>query len=267
MDNLLIASVCIFGTLIGSFLNVVIWRLPRGQGLGGRSHCPQCGTTLGARDLVPVASYLFLARRCRHCHHLISGRYALMEITTGLLFAWSWHLIHPGDALGYMLAVRLLIIVAVLLVVFVVDLEHYVILDVVIFPAAAVILADNIFLDRAFHVSWLSLGSYTFGGIIAAAGLAAFFFLLWLVSRGKWIGLGDVKLALLLGVALGWPAILVSTMAAFFSGTIVSIFLLIRGTKGLKSPIPFGTFLALGALLGLWYGPQVWHWYLGVIGL
>jgi leader peptidase (prepilin peptidase)/N-methyltransferase len=267
MTVLILLSIFIFGTLLGSFLNVVIWRLPRGQSLGGRSRCPHCSAVLRPGDLVPVLSFLFLGRRCRHCGAGISSRYAAVELVTGLLFAWSWYVINPAGLDSYAVAIRLLILVAFFIAIFWIDLEHYLILDKLVLPAATITLAANVIVDSIRHTPLLSLSGYTAGGVVAAAGLAGFFFLLWLVSRGKWIGLGDVKLAVVLGLAVGWPQVLVSTMLAFLMGTFVSITLLLRGTKGLKSPIPFGTFLTLGTLLALWYGPQIWHWYLGLIGL
>lgn len=267
MNFLIFAIVFIFGTLIGSFLNVVIWRLPRGQHVGGRSQCPHCSAILRPQDLVPLLSYVFLKRRCRQCHTSISFRYALIEFATGFIFAWCWLVIHPASLDSFFMVVRMLVIASFFIAIFCIDFEHYLILDKLVIPACFVALASNMILDSFHHVSWFLVGGQTGGGIVAAAGLSGFFFVLWAVSGGRWIGLGDVKLAVLLGLVVGWPLVLVSTMLAFFLGTLVSVILLMRGAKGLKSAVPFGTFLTVGALIALWYGSGIWQWYLHLIGL
>lgn len=265
---LLTIAAFIFGTLIGSFLNVVIWRLPREQSLGGRSQCPHCGYSLRARNLIPIFSYLGQRRRCANCKKPISPRYLIIEIVTGLLFALAaYHLplatTHIASALTLL---RLLFIIAVLIVVFVIDLEHYLILDAVVLPASLVVLVLNIVIDVAAHQSLLSLTSHTGAGLVAVLSAGGFFYIIWRVSKGRWMGFGDVKLNLFLGLALGLPGIAVGLFLAFMSGAVVGIALIVAQLKQLQSRVPFGTFLSFGALLALFYGPALAAWYARLIG-
>lgn len=264
-----IAAAFVFGTLIGSFLNVVIWRLPRGKNLRGRSHCPHCGHVLRPQELFPVFSYLFLRGRCAKCGKRISPRYMFIELITGALFALAALHILPAaiDAVSIIELLRILFILAILISVFVIDLEHYLILDVIVFPAAAITFALNIVLDVSAQQSVFALSSNTAGGVLAAMLAAGFFYIIWRVSAGKWMGFGDVKFSIFLGLALGWTGILVGLFLAFMIGAVVGVLLLIAGTKSMQSRLPFGTFLTLGALLALFYGPQLANWYGRLIGV
>ncbi len=258
----------VFGTAIGSFLNVVIWRLPQEQSLGGRSQCPHCHNTLRARELVPVLSYLALRRRCANCKQPISSRYMWIELLTGLLFAVSAYSLPTALSSGFeaLTLVRLLFIISVLIVVFVIDLEHYLILDVVVLPAALVILGVNIALDLVHHQSLFSLSAYTGGGIVAAVLAGGFFWLIWRISKGLWMGFGDVKLNLVLGLVLGLPGIAVGLFLSFILGSVVGIGLIAFGQKQLSSRIPFGTFLSAATVITLFYGPALAAWYGQLIG-
>jgi leader peptidase (prepilin peptidase) / N-methyltransferase len=268
--SLLIAAIAAFcfGTLIGSFLNVVIWRLPRSAGLGGRSQCPHCHAALGPANLVPLLSYAAQRGRCAQCGARISPRYPLIEAATGLLFAAAavYVLAGGGSPASYLELARWLFIITVLITVFVIDLEHYLILDIVVFPAVGTILILNIVLDLAARQPLWSLGSHTVTGILAAALGAGFFYLLWLVSRGRWMGFGDVKLNLFLGLALGLPGMAVALFLAFMLGAVVGVGLIALRLKKLQSQVPFGTFLSTGALLVLFYGPSLWSWYARLVG-
>ncbi len=255
-----------FGSIIGSFLNVIILRLPANQSLNGRSHCISCGHTLGVLDLAPLLSYLFLFGNCRYCKVKISPRYFILEAITGLLFAVSYYYIQPQNLVPAIQLLKYWIILAALVVIFVVDLEHFLILDEVIFPVSGAIFLLNIILDVCLKINIFSPHSNFLSGLIAAAVLWVFFYLVWFFSKGLWLGFGDVKLAILLGLALGWPLILVGFMLAILLGGVVSAFLLIFMGKNLKSQIPFGTFLALGTVLALFYGDKVLNWYLAILG-
>jgi len=257
-----------FGTIIGSFLNVVIWRLPRQQSLGGRSHCPHCGYTLKAVNLLPVISYVLQGGSCVNCNKRISARYPLIEVITGMLFAAAAvHSLAFGiNALAVLELLRLLFVIAVLVAVFVIDLEHYLILDVVIFPAVGVTLVLNLLIDLMAHKSVLTFTSLTGGGVAAALLAAGFFYVLWRVSAGKWMGFGDVKLNIFLGLVLGFPGIAVGLFLAFMIGSGVGLALIALKLKQLQSRVPFGTFLSIGAILALFYGHQLAKWYASLIG-
>jgi leader peptidase (prepilin peptidase)/N-methyltransferase len=266
MQPLLIFLTFCFGTVIGSFLNVVILRLPEGQGITGRSHCVKCKHTLGVLDLVPILSFIFLKGHCRFCKTKISSRYFIVESITGLLFAAAFIYLNPMSLAGVVLLLKYLLALSALVAVFMIDFENFLILDQVVFPAAALIFVLNIILDLGSHINILSLYSHTVSGLIAAASLCLLFFLVWFFSKGLWLGFGDVKLAALLGLILGWPLILVGFMVAVILGGVVSAFLLLFKDKTLKSQVPFGTFLALGTVFALFYGDKLFNWYLAILG-
>lgn len=255
-----------FGAIIGSFLNVVIWRLPREESLLGRSMCPGCGHVLSAWELFPIFSFVFLKGKCRQCRKKISLRYPLIEIITGLLFAFSWLAMRPETGLGYLLLAKSLLIVSVFVAVFVIDFEHYLIFDSIIFPAAAAVLLINFIADFAGHTFVLGGSGHVYGGLLGMVAAVLPFFLIWLVSRGKWMGFGDVKLAIFLGLALGWPLVGVNLMAAVLLGGAVSLILLASRRKTLKSQLPFGTFLSVAGVIAMFYGEQILKWYLALLG-
>lgn len=224
----------ILGLCVGSFLNVVINRLETKESIFfGRSHCPKCKTVLKWFDLIPLFSFFFLKRRCRKCGKEISWQYPLVELTTGLLFLSVFN--NP----------YYLIIVSFLIVIFVYDLKHYIIPDVIIYPA--IVLS---FFFSSFE-------------ILSLVG-AVFFLSIVLVSRGKWMGMGDVKLAVFMGFVLGWPEILSALLLSFILGATVGIILIILKRKKLKSEIPFGPFLCLATLIMMLYGQQIVNWYWGL---
>lgn len=254
-----------FGTTIGSFLNVIIWRMPREEQITrGRSHCPFCSKELAARDLVPVLSYLIQRGRCRHCQKRISYRYPVIELLVGVLFLVSYWLFIPLDAVSWFVVLKLFFIIGVLTAVFVIDLEHYLILDRIVLPATVLILFLHLVSDLTLGQSWLA--SQTLSGVIGAVAGYLPFYLIWKVSAGKWMGLGDAKLGLFLGAALGFPLVWLGFFLAFFLGSIAAIPLLLSGDKTLQSKVPFGTFLAVAGLVTLWFGEEIFQWYFSFIG-
>lgn len=266
MELLVSISAFVFGVLIGSFLNVVILRLPNDEGLGGRSHCPKCKRELKVLDLVPIFSYLFLTGKCRGCSQKISPRYLLIEIITGLLFLFSYLYISPQSWPALVLLLKFWIILSVLLAVFVIDLEHFLILDNIILPAGIFVLALNFILSLLNHNQFWNFSGVFVSSLIAAILACLPFFGIWYFSKGQWMGFGDVKLALFLGVALGFPNVFVGLMAAILLGGAVSSLLLLFTNSNLKTKLPFGTFLAVGSGLSLFFGPVLLKWYLSIMG-
>jgi leader peptidase (prepilin peptidase) / N-methyltransferase len=258
-----------FGAIVGSFLNVLILRLPEEQSILGRSHCMNCKRELNARELVPILSYVFLRGKCFGCGSRISPRYALIEIISALLFVITFLFISNtmvwSELSAWLMLARALFIVSVMVVIFMIDLEHYLILDRIIFPSVIILFFLNAVMDLLQHTAFLD--SYTYLGIIASLGLFAFFGFLYVFSKGRWIGLGDVKLALLLGLALPFPLIIVGAFLAFFLGSAVGVILIATGNKTLSSKVPFGTFLAVSTVLSIWVGEPLLHWYLGILGM
>lgn len=207
----------VFGLLVGSFLNVLADRLPKGQNvLWGRSRCDHCHRTLRWFELIPVVSYVLQGARCIRCHKTLSIQYPIIELITGLGFVY--------------LPMQYWIIFSSLLVIFVSDLKYQIIPDSMVLIAAI--------------ASFLNSGHFL-------TGLAsmAFFWTIWRITRGRGMGFGDVKLAGALGLLLGFPLILFALYAAFLTGAVVGVILMITGRKTLKSKIAFGPFLVLGTAL------------------
>ncbi len=248
----------VFGTIIGSFLNAVIWRLRTGESVvWGRSYCPSCGHTLSPWDLIPAISYLLLRGRCRYCRKSIGAHYLLVELSTGLLFLAFAAMDIKTGTLDQTALVQLLVhwyFVAVLTIIFVYDLRYMMILPKVVVPAAILALVAN-----------LALGQGALPLVAAAAGAAGFFWLQLAFSRGKWVGGGDVYLGALLGAMLGFPGILVALFLAYISGAVIGSLLILVHRKTWKSEVPFGTFLTAAAVVTLLVGDRLVSWYLGML--
>lgn len=241
--------VFILGTVIGSFLNVCIYRIPRGESVVfPGSHCPACSRRLGPVDLVPILSYLVLRGRCRTCTNRISPRYPLIELLTGVLFLVAWYLTGPVPAVfNYWLLSSILVVVTFI------DLEHYLIPNKVIAVGAVLQLVLNFFTHQI-SLTNAGLGFLVGGGLLLVIAL---------VSRGG-MGGGDIKLAALLGLFLGWQNVLLGFFAASLAGALTGILLVALKKKGRKDAVPFGPFLSLGALLSLYAGQQLLDWYLSI---
>ena len=247
-----LVAVGLFGLVIGSFLNVVIVRVPEGRSLWRpRSACPRCGAQLAWHDNIPVLSFLLLHSRCRSCRAPISWRYPVVEIANALALVSAY--VAFGPTAEFLVAGALL---AALIVVMAIDLQLQLIPDVITIPGIVVGLLANIVTG---HVSWLE----SLIGIVGAGGL----FLLIILVSGGGMGGGDMKLAAMLGAFLGWKALLVALFVAIVLGGVVAVALLTLRLRGRKDPVPFGPFLAVGGVMGLFWGTRVFAWYAGGFGL
>ena len=256
MQFIFYIPIFIFGLLIGSFLNCVIYRLGCEKSFTkGRSFCPSCKHSLSWLDLVPLLSYLTLGGRCRYCKKTISAQYPLVELATAFLFVF---LFSPGDAIK---TIYLFIIISLSVIISVFDLRHYIIPDKVVFPAIAISLLYDSFLLLAERISF---GEFL-GFVCAGAVSALFFFLVFFLSQGKWMGFGDVKLVLFMGLFLGFPKILVALFLAFMFGGIIGLGLVIFRNKNIRSEVPFGPFLISGMVLSLFIGTNLINWYLSLL--
>lgn len=243
-----------FGVIIGSFLNVYIYRFHTGRSLGGSSHCLSCGTPLRWFELFPLVSYMILRGRCRTCGCRIPSRYFLVEILTGLLFVAALTItLDPVSLLWWWLILSILVIITVY------DLYHFIIPDRL--TLALTLLATGLLGYETWQASapWLSLGY----SALAALGGSAFFFLLWKVSDGKWLGFGDVKLAFPLGLLVGPPLVFSFVVLSFWIGAAISLLILAYGqlsrgkaplrlpsqTLTMKSAVPFAPFLVASCLV------------------
>jgi leader peptidase (prepilin peptidase) / N-methyltransferase len=237
-----------FGATIGSFLNVVAYRLPRSESLvHPGSHCPGCGTAIKAYDNVPVLGWLWLRGRCRSCRAPISLRYPIIEATTaGLAVAV---VLTKHSAADIVLG---LVLVAVLVPIALIDFEHRIIPNKITLPAAVAAVAIGAALDLRGVPEQLIAGAAA-GGFLLAFALA--------YPRG--MGMGDVKLAAVLGLFLG-RSVAVAILVGVLTATLVGAGVMARVgvEKGRKTAVPFGPFLALGGVIGLLAGPAIIHWYL-----
>ncbi len=242
----------VLGLIIGSFVNCALYRIEQDESILGRSYCPHCKHQLSWMDLFPIVSFLYLGGKCRYCQAKISIQYPLVEVLYAALFLFIACMTGFGQPL-YL--VFLLYICSALLAIFIYDAKHYLIPDVILLPAVVVA-----FLYR------LSLPSpqpwyYYVGAALLASG---FFFIIFFISRETWMGFGDVKLALLLGLLLGFPNILAGLFLSFFIGAVVGIISLLAKKKGLKSQMPFAPFLITGTFIALFWGQQLIAWYLNL---
>jgi len=251
-------AVFIIGLIIGSFLNSVIWRSSVNKSVAkGRSICPKCKHKLVTKDLVPLFSFLFLRAKCRYCKKPISWQYPLVELATGLVFV----LILNFYFSNLILASFLIIISCFLIIIFVYDLKHYLILDQILWPAVAL---SAIF--RVVEIAFINKNYFQFLDYTLAIAIGAGFFgILYLFSKGKWIGFGDIKLAILLGLILGWPNIIVGLFLSYLIGAIIGTSLIFLRKKKAKSEVPFAPFLITGTFLALFLGQTIINWYLSLL--
>jgi leader peptidase (prepilin peptidase)/N-methyltransferase len=233
---------------LGSFLNVVAARLPEHRSLNGRSQCMSCGAGIAWYDNVPVVSYLALRGRCRHCRAPISVRYLAVELATALLVAACFARFgFTGEAFVMSFFVVCLVVLATI------DAEHQILPDRIVLPATVIVLAANLAIAPERWAEW----------ILAALALSGFLFAV-LLAYPAGMGMGDVKLALLLGVALGRD-VAVAMAVALLVGLVVGVVLLARhGAAARKTKVPFGVFMAIGGVVAVFAGDELLDGYLGL---
>jgi leader peptidase (prepilin peptidase)/N-methyltransferase len=234
-----------FGAVIGSFLNVVALRYPA-ETAGGRSRCPHCRRQLTAWELVPIVSFLLVRGRCSTCHTALSWQYPLVELLLGTLFALIVTPV-PATGQGLLVAAASAGVVSWLVLLLLIDIRTMLLPDRYVLGLTMTILI-LLMLNPPTLLVWSR-----FWGAVTGAG---FLGLLWLVTRGRGIGLGDVKLLLPLGALLGLPGTIVMLWLAFMAGGLVGLYLLVRGHAGLKTAVPFGPFL-VAASLALFLYPEL----------
>ena len=240
----------LFGLVVGSFLNVVIHRVPRKESVvWPASHCPECGGQIKPLDNVPLLSYLLLGGRCRNCKARISARYPAVEAATGVLFGSAAYRFGPGLELA-----SALVLMSVLIVLAGTDLEHRLLPNVVLFPATLVGLAFSVLLDPGRW--WL----YPVSGVL----LAAFLFALAVIYPGG-MGMGDVKMGGMLGAFLGPYAALAIFLGAL-GGALTGGLLMLARRIGRRSHLPFGVFMSVGGVSVLFFGPWLWQTYVRAVG-
>lgn len=245
----------LFGSAVGSFLNVCIYRMPRNISIiFPASRCPSCNTPINPWDNIPVLSYLLLGGKCRVCKAKIAFRYPLVEFLNASLYVivvWRYGL--NWDAVVYCIFCSALVVITFI------DLDFQIIPDKITLPGIPVALLVGAFLlpDPFTRHSALGVKDSVIG-FLAGGGL---FYLVALVSRGG-MGGGDIKMMAMVGSLTGWKSVLLTTFLGSLTGSLVGIFLMIFKGKGRKTKIPFGPFLALGSLITLFLGQEILSWYL-----
>jgi leader peptidase (prepilin peptidase)/N-methyltransferase len=243
--------VTLLGLFLGSFMNVCIYRLPLGKSpVRPRSGCPKCGHMLAWYENVPVLSYLVLRGKCRSCGTAISPMYPIIESITGAMFLAGYLWYGPGA----LLAVRLLFGCA-MIVLFVIDLQHQILPDVITLPGIVV----GFLLSEVAGPGWLPS---LIGLAIGAGGLYVIAEIYYRVRHEEGMGFGDVKMLGMIGAFLGWKLVILTLVIASVAGSLISAVLLLSGKGSLKSALPFGTFLAIGALVAAVAGGPFVDWYL-----
>ena len=268
---LLLLGVVAVGAAIGSFLNVVIHRVPRDESVVfPHSRCPSCGAAIRPYDNLPVVSWLVLRGRCRGCRAPISARYPAVEALTAALFGLTFWL---GGGLSLALPFDLAFVSAIVALVFI-DAEHMLLPNVITYPGAAVALGARLFAHNLYGVGFLCapdscppawalsllnsvLGAVVGGGFLWAVG--------WLWKRFRGVdamGLGDVKMMFMVGAYLGWPLTILTIFIGVLGGSVAGVALMARrGDRDMQMLLPFGIFLGLGALLSLFFGRPLVDWY------
>ncbi len=266
MEVTLIVIFALFGTAVGSFLNVCIDRLPAGKSLLlPPSHCDACQHRLAPKDLIPVFSYLWLHRRCRYCQAAIPFRPFWVELGTGLLFALVyWHFGLSAELAATVFYSSLFLVLGVI------DLKHQLILNKIVYPAAAVALIIDIFVPPSgiFDLSlpWPLVGvvNGVMGGFMGFILFLLIYLVILFIYKQEGIGFGDVKLAGLIGLVTGSRLVLVALLIGIILGGLTGVILLLLKVKNRKEPIPFGPFLSLATIVTLLWGSDILNWYLGL---
>lgn len=261
-----LALFCI-GAMIGSFVNVFIYRTVQGEDwILGRSRCESCKAKIHWYDNIPILSFLILGGRCRGCRSPISIIHPVVEGLMGSLFVW-WYFIgalffrlseEPFSAIqpAFWLLVGIL-----LLVICVADVLYLIVPDIAVAALTVLAVAYRVFLAVGGQMQWRDLVM----AVIATLGLVGFFLFLYFVTRRKGFGLGDVKLAIPLGLILGWPKLLVGIFAAFVFGSLIGLLLLWKRWRKWNAVVPFAPFLVLGTVFALVFGERIWQMYFSLL--
>lgn len=233
----------ILGLVLGSFINALVYRLnARKPIFFDRSACPRCGHKLAANDLVPILSFAFLRGRCRYCRGRISWQYPVVELAAAALLVLVYRHFSPDmfAVFGYS------VLSLILLIIFLYDWKHFLVLDSVTLPAIVFALIFNFL--RGENILYLLLATAAGGG---------FFLAQYLISRGRWLGGGDIRIGALAGAILGWPGVVLSIIIAYILGAAVCVPFLIAGKAKGKTPIPFGTFLTVAIFIFILWGGRL----------
>ena len=252
----------IIGLFVGSFLGVLIDRLPKDETvIKGRSHCEFCKHKLSLVDLIPVFSFIFLKGKCRYCHKKLNWYYPIFEVSTGIIFALTYSFLVSNQINSPQLLIINLIyylfIISCLIVIFFSDLKYGIIPDKILLPLTIIVFIYLIVFNTSSLIT----------NLLAGVGALLFFILLILITKGKGMGMGDVKFSFLMGLTLGFPQIVVGLYVAFLTGAFISIILILWRKKIFKDTISFGPFLVFGTLMSIFLGNFLLQEALQILGL
>lgn len=252
---LFLGSAFAFGAIVGSFLNVCIYRIPAEKSIvSPPSSCPICGASIHWYQNIPILSWLVLGGRCAACKVCISPRYPLVEALTGGLFVLViWYFGFSWATPIYWLFMSVLVVITFI------DLDHQIIPDVISLPGIAVGFACS------FAIPWLSWSDSLLGILLGGGLLLAIAWGYQLLTKREGMGGGDIKLLAMIGAFLGWKAIFPIIFLASLAGTIIGVPLMLLRRENSRLALPFGPFLSLAAIFFLLWGPQLIHWYLGFL--
>ncbi|MEK7672993.1 MAG: prepilin peptidase [Patescibacteria group bacterium] len=253
MTTIVAILIFILGAAKGSFLSVLIHRLEHKQKgiFGGRSMCPACKKPIKWQHLVPIFSWLFLRGKCGYCGKKISSHYLFLEILTGAVYALTFLQFNFIEGVPLQYLFFYLVVFTFLVAIFFYDLLHKQIPDQLSLPAAAIAIIGNLLLGT---IAWDNM-------LIGAAVVGGFFLLQFILSKGKWIGGGDIRLGILAGLLLGWKFGLIALVISYLLGGIYSIYLLSTGKATRKTAVPYGPFLVTAMVIMALYGNQIVEWY------
>lgn len=263
---MIVLYLAVLGLCFGSFVNALVWRVRNKKDfVKGRSQCPDCRHTLAPRDLIPVFSWLLLRGRCRYCKKPISWQYPAVEVAGAVTFAASYYF-WPGDvntAGEWLLLITWLISSVGLLALLVYDFRWMLLPNKIVYPTTAVAVAGRlayiIFYESDKLMSLRNL-------VLSVAVSSGIFFLLYVVSSGKWIGFGDVRLGLATGALLGAPELsFLMIFLASLLGTVYVLPHLARGKKKMTAKLPYGPFLIVATAISLLFGASLVEWYIDIL--
>jgi len=241
----------LLGLAVGSFVNVVIARLPRDETLGGRSRCPHCSKTLKWYDLVPLVSYMILSGKCRYCSKKISIRYPLVELYSGIVFVLTFWTFANGSVFTWIVS---FILLELFLILAVVDLKHLLLPDSIMIVALVVVVVHVFFNSTSKFYTIFNQGN-----LISGLVLAAVFYLIWFITGKNKLGFGDIKLVGVIGLLFGYPGSLVVVYTAIILGLIIGVALMIFWKATGKTKLPLGTFLSFSASMFILFGTWVFE--------
>lgn len=268
MKKMIIVFMLLLGLAFGSFITALTWRLHEHKDfVAGRSQCEACGHQLSALDLIPVFSWVWLRGRCRYCGGSVSWQNPAIELAVAGLFVVSylyWPLGFTSWQAGLSFGI-LLVFIVMLVALLVYDFRWMLLPDGLVFPLIALGLVDVAL--RLGAANQLTIGAYVMHVVLGAAALGGLYAVLYAVSKGRWVGLGDVKLGLFIGLVLGWQGALMTLFLANLLGLLCVVPGLIGRRMTMNSRLPFGPFLIISfVIVGLW-GSQLVDWYLSAISL